>query len=108
MADLREGSQDGTVSSDAFLGGPTTPPEVNNDTVIDIWPELILPIEVFLKCRLDYIPTMGGVLCNGLSVLEVEAACRVMRIPEDEANDVALDVIQAGQIAKELLNRRSN
>ena len=107
MADLREGSQDGAVSSESFLGGPDTPSEVNNDTVIDLWFDLVLPIEVFLRCRLDYISGMGGVICNGLSSLEVEAACRIMKIPDDEFSDVALDAIQAGQIAKELLNSRS-
>lgn len=106
MADLREDSTDGSVSSEAFLGGPDSPPLIDDDQVIDVWWDLVWPVEVFIACRLDFVASMGGTFCNGLSSLEVEAACRILQVPADIVNDVAIEALQAGKIARELINSR--
>jgi hypothetical protein len=64
-------------------------------------------VHVFLLCTQGWAVSLAGAHALGLSALEVDAACRLRRVPMKQRPTVSEQVMEMGRVAAEELNRRT-
>lgn len=70
-----------------------------------IWPECWAAANVFLACRWELLPNFGGPpVWLGIAAAEIEAACRLHRIPPRERTEVSTLVRAMASAARPVLN----
>ena len=63
-------------------------------------------VQVFLRCKQDWVVGAASAHANGFTALEIQAACHLAQIPPDTWPDVSDQVAAMGRIAAEDLNSR--
>lgn len=63
-------------------------------------------VQVFTRCRQDYIAGMSGAFALGFNAREVESGCRLAGVAIDEWPEVSEHVQHMGGIAAAVLNDR--
>lgn len=71
-----------------------------------IWPENWLTANVFLTCRWTLVVGMGSAYWQGISAQEIEAACRLHRVPRAEVLDVLRGIHHMESAAQPILNEK--
>lgn len=63
-------------------------------------------VHVFKLCKQSWVVGLGGAFALGLTALEIDAACRLTRVPSKRWPEVSDHVEEMGRIAAEELNKR--
>lgn len=73
----------------------------SKDTELDVWPQNMSTVHVYLRCQPSMLATFAGAALMGVSASEVLSAARMLRIPVIEW-PIVIDGVQelAGMVAK--------
>lgn len=63
-------------------------------------------VQVFTRCRQEYMPAGGGAHALGLSALEIDAALRLSGVPAERWPEISDQVLHMGKVAAQALNER--
>lgn len=63
-------------------------------------------VQVFVRCRQEYVTSMAGAFALGFNAREVESGCRLAGVSIDEWPEVSEHVQHMGGIAAAVLNDR--
>lgn len=63
-------------------------------------------VQVFVRCRQEYVAGMASAHALGFNAREVESACRLAGIATDQWPEVSDQVLHMGGIAATVLNDR--
>lgn len=74
---------------------------------IDVFEENWEAVQVFTRCRQDYIASMAGAHALSFSALEIDAGCRLVGVAAARLPEVSEHVREMGVIAARALNERS-
>lgn len=74
-----------------------------------VWPECWTASQVFLACEWSYIPTFAGPPFRlGIANVEIDAVCRLHRIPPRDRREVAYLVRAMANAAAPVLNEKKS
>lgn len=62
-------------------------------------------VEVYQCCQLSYVSTMGGPICLGLSMTEIQAALRCTGVPRSRWPETTQALVIMGRAAAHAINR---
>lgn len=72
-----------------------------------IWPENWPTVNVFLSCQWTLLISMQGAHYQGISAQEIEAGCRLHRVPRAQRPEVLAGVRMMAAAAAPILNEKA-
>ena len=63
-------------------------------------------VQVFIRCRQEYVAGMNGAFAIGFNAREVEAGCRLAGVRRARWPEISEDVLAMAGVAAEVLNAR--
>lgn len=81
-------------------------PDLEDSTEVEVLEENWDAVQVFIRCRQEYVADMAGAFALGFNAREVESACRLAGIAPDRWPEVSTQAQQMGGIAANQLNQR--
>ena len=77
------------------------------ETVIDVWPEYMEAVQVYLRCQPTMLAGMSGAVILGVSASEAMAAARMLRVPPKRWPAVIDGAQLLGSLVAKIENEKS-